>query len=71
MSAILDLESALSLMNEGYCGKVKKVWLDFVEKTGNTFNDKPPVEEDYLSYFKYLRIKKSMHRIQCGIITLC
>ena len=57
-SAILDLESALSLMKEGYRGKVNKVWQDFVEKTGNTFNDKPPVEEDQFSYFKYLRKEK-------------
>ena len=47
MSGVISFDEALSLVKPSYKEKVKKIWLDFVEKSGKTFESEPPVEEDF------------------------
>ena len=49
--SIIGLADSLSLIKEDYRGKVQKLWKEFVEKNGDEFDEKPPTEEQFLSYF--------------------
>ena len=58
--SILGLADSLSLIKEDYRGKVQKLWKEFVEKNNDEFDEKPPTEEQFLSYFRFLRDDKHL-----------
>ena len=60
MFGVVSFDEALSLVKPSYKEKVKKIWLDFVEKSGKTFESEPPVEEDFKNFFCFLRHEKKM-----------
>ena len=60
MAGIISLDEALELVKVGYKDNVKRVWLDFVEYSGNTYENESPTEGDLKAYFCYLRQQKKM-----------
>ena len=59
MEQILSLVDSLSLVKKLYREKIMKVWKEFCDKTGDSYDDKPPGEPELMTYFKFLRNEKN------------
>lgn len=56
---ILDLKSALDLIGPAYRKKCEKTWTYFTRRMEKSYDEAPPSESDFITYFMWLRNEKN------------